>query len=393
MAQHRLRPSSVLHDLPGARFYLTSGAAIYLSDRRTEDLVLQCAANTISEGLMFHTVTQLAIKLKKRVVHLTAEDFLEDALSFPIYCHWTRQCRPISQLTRRVEAFLIHIIERGVSLPANSRILHTSPHHDDVMLAYHEAFDFLFKYDTNFFCYVTSGFNSCPDQYIERVLRRVDLKSDHDIKHYLTPLLEENAADHVTESADSITSMNAEEAVSVEQEEEKKSDLDQLESSKLVSFDGLRGVQSVNGRSSRKMTLDKILDVFKRGYNLQRDSLIEEAETLLVLRRMRQCYGIQTVDRFIAVIRYHLNEYFPSKLVGAQDTEKVKFLKGLVRESECDRMWALNGIDPKTNVFHLRSKFYTGEYFQPLPDQKKDAQPMFGALCSILTLYILISIK
>jgi len=142
-------------------------------------------------------------------------------------------------------------------------------------------------------------------------------------------------------------------------------------------LDAMSSIAKSKSMGERVLTLGKILDIFKRGYNLQRDSLIEEAETLLVLRRMRQCYGIQSVDRFMSIIRYHLNEYFPSKLVGAQDTEKVKFLKGLVRESECDRMWALNGIDPKTNVFHLRSKFYTGEYFQPLPDQKKDAQPMF----------------
>eukprot|EP00483_Globobulimina_turgida_P000657 UN00657 len=125
------------------------------------------------------------------------------------------------------------------------------------------------------------------------------------------------------------------------------------------------------------MRLGGILDIFEKGFSLERDSLVEEADTLLVLRRMRQVYKITSVDRFKSIIKYHLNEYFPGKLVGGTDNEKVKFFKGLVRESECDRMWALNGINPKKNVFHLRSKFYTGEYFQPLPDQVKDAQPMF----------------
>jgi len=374
MPQHRLRPSSVLHALPGARFYLTSGAAIYLSDRRTEDLVLQCAAHTVSEEVMFHTVTVLAVKLKKRVVHLTADDFLTDDLAFPVYCHWTRQCRPISALTAKVEAFLISIIERGVSLPADCRILHTSPHHDDVMLAYHEAMDFLFKFNRNFFCYVTSGFNSCPDAYIERVLRRVDLKSDAALKKYIEPLLAANARSEATPNAEHLGDDEDDD----EEEEEEKGAAVELAASatSATSAGSVTSAQSAGG-GPREMPLSKILDIFKRGYNLQRDSLIEDAETLLVLRRLRQCYGIETVERFTAIIRYHLNEYFPSKLVGAVDSEKVKFLKGLVRESECDRMWALNGIDPKSNVFHLRSKFYTGEYFQPLPDQKKDAQPMF----------------
>ena len=360
LPQHRLRPSSVLHNLPGARFYLTTGASIYLTDRRTEDIELQCENNTISQKLIFHTVCKLAINLKKKVVQLTAEDFLSDTQAFPIYCYWTKQSKPICQLTQSVEKFLINLIERGVSLPANVRILHTSPHHDDIMLAYHEIMQFLFKYNTNFFTYVTSGFNSCPDKYIIRVLRRINLKSPQDVKYYLKSLLDEEY--HEDESN--------------ENKSDEKQQEETNEQNGIIS-NAENNDDEVVIKKTHKMTLEKILDIFKRGYNLQRDALVEEAETLLVLRRMKQVYKINKIDRFISIIKYHLNEYFPSKLVGQTDNEKVKFFKGLVRESECDRMWALNGINPKTNVFHLRSKFYTGEYFQPLPDQKKDAQPMF----------------
>lgn len=376
LPQHRLRPSSVLHDLPGARYYLTSGSSIYLTDRRTEDIALDCEKKTISEKLMFHTICKLAINLKKRVVELTAEDFLSDSQAFPIYCYWTKQSQPISALTQKVEKFLINLIERGVSLPANVRILHTSPHHDDIMLAYHEIMDFLFKYSTNYFTYVTSGFNSCPDKYVIRVLRRINLKSEQDIKYYLESLLDDDCDDvkqeekEHEEEKDTDTMQNGgkpEESIIINNAEDILSDNDQHH-----NID-----HHIHWEKTKKMSLERILDIFKRGYNLQRDSLVDEAETLLVLRRMKQVYGITKVDRFKAIIKYHLNEYFPSKLVGQQDNEKVKFFKGLIRESECDRMWALNGINPKTNVFHLRSKFYTGEYFQPLPDQKKDAQPMF----------------
>merc|ERR1712228_256082 len=345
LPQHRLRPSSVLHDLPGARFYLTSGSSIYLNDRRTEDIEKLCSENTIPEKLIFHTVCKLAIKLKKRIVHLTATDFLEDSQAFCIYVYWTKKSLPICDLTKKVEVFLIHLIERGVSLPANIRILHTSPHHDDIMLAYHEIMEFLTKYNTNYFTYVTSGFNSCPDKYIIDVLRRINLKSDKEIKYFLESLLDGNGIEECEENED---------------EEKKKEE-----------------VKIAEGKNNKIMNLEKIMDIFKRGVNTERDSLITEAETFLVLRRLKQTYKINKIDRFISIIKYHLNEYFPSKQIGQIDNEKVKFFKGLVRESECDRMWALNGINPKTHVFHLRSKFYTGEHFQPLPDQKKDAQPMF----------------
>eukprot|EP01084_Bolivina_argentea_P131731 232485_1 len=191
LAQNRERPASVLHNLPGARFYLTTGASIYLTDRRTEDIKLKCENNTISQKLIYHTVSKLAIKLKKRVVHLTADDFLSDSQTFPIYCYWIKKSLPISNLCKKVENFLISIIERGISLPANMKILHTSPHHDDIMLAYYEIMNFLFKYNINYFTYVTSGFNSCPDKYILDVLKRINVNNNNQIKYYLQSLLDE----------------------------------------------------------------------------------------------------------------------------------------------------------------------------------------------------------
>ena len=39
-------------------------------------------------------------------------------------------------------------------------------------------------------------------------------------------------------------------------------------------------------------------------------------------------------------------------------------------------MWYLLGIQPKSNVFHLRSQFYTGDFFNPMPTIEKDCEPM-----------------
>jgi len=99
---------------------------------------------------------------------------------------------------------------------------------------------------------------------------------------------------------------------------------------------------------------------------------------LLILRRLRQTYAVETVKDMISTIKYLLSEYFPKKESGAKDYTQVQIWKGSIRESECDRMWALQNIVPQTHVLHLRSKFYTGDFFNPMPTIKEDAAPMLS---------------
>jgi len=61
-----------------------------------------------------------------------------------------------------------------------------------------------------------------------------------------------------------------------------------------------------------------------------------------------------------------------------KDEHSMQIIKGAIRESECDRMWALQDIEPKTNVFHLRSAFYTGDFFNPMPTINEDCKPMLN---------------
>jgi glucosamine-6-phosphate deaminase len=50
-----------------------------------------------------------------------------------------------------------------------------------------------------------------------------------------------------------------------------------------------------------------------------------------------------------------------------------------MRESEVDRVWALSRM-PMNRVHHLRSKFYTDDFFAPTPTLEHDAQPMVDLL-------------
>jgi glucosamine-6-phosphate deaminase len=61
-------------------------------------------------------------------------------------------------------------INRGLTLPKGAKILHTSPHHDDEMLAYFPMLPELLKRNENIFLYITSGFNSVTDHFILKAL-------------------------------------------------------------------------------------------------------------------------------------------------------------------------------------------------------------------------------
>ncbi|CAE7449066.1 unnamed protein product, partial [Symbiodinium microadriaticum] len=46
-----------------------------------------------------------------------------------------------------------------------------------------------------------------------------------------------------------------------------------------------------------------------------------------------------------------------------------------MRETEVDRVWALSRM-PMNRIHHLRSKFYTDDFFTPMPSLEDDAIPM-----------------
>jgi len=313
LSKNHERPASVLQGRHGARFYLTPGSSMLLSDRRLEDLKKQCMQKSVKQEDLFQTVCDLALQVEKQILHLTAEHFVSNPKAKHVYTYWVKQRLPLSSLLKKVHDFLILSLDRGLSLPAGENILHTSPHHDDIMLAYHEITNFLFKHNQNYIAYITSGFNSVSDTYVTEVLGRVDFSIKRDIDSIVDPA----------------------------------------------------------------MTWDysRILEIFRQGYMQSNYSQIEHAETILVLQRVREVWDCKNADDLQKRVSTLLQEYFPNKHLGQHDSEKVKIFKGAIRESECDRMWALQNI-PTSDIFHTRSKFYTGDFFNPMPTIKEDAVPM-----------------
>jgi len=54
-------------------------------------------------------------------------------------------------------------------------------------------------------------------------------------------------------------------------------------------------------------------------------------------------------------------------------------LKGFLRETETDRYWYCMGVHPD-RISHLRSKFYTDDFFTPLPTLEDDCMPLVRIL-------------
>lgn len=206
-------------------------------------------------------------------------------------------------------------LNRGLSLPAGQRILHTSPHHDDIMLAYHEITDFLFQYNMNYIVYITSGFNSVSDSYVKSVLERLNWTDKESLEKIIRPSIE--------------------------------------------------------------CKLEIVLKRFKEAYYKYSTIQMQNIETILVLRNLKQTWNCNTFEDLQKQIGCLLQNYFPQKYLGQIDSEDVKTFKGSIRESECDRMWALQDV-PQKNIFHSRSKFYTGDFFNPMPTINEDAKPMLS---------------
>lgn len=82
---------------------------------------------------------------------------------------------------------LIRLIEKGRNLPQNKTILHTSPHHDDIMLAYYPILKDLIAHNKNIFACFTSGYNSVTDNFITKTLNFI---SDSDLPKYFSPIFE-----------------------------------------------------------------------------------------------------------------------------------------------------------------------------------------------------------
>ena len=155
-----------MQEFARVRIFAAAGAANALTERKLEDIETQKITATIVDEVIF----DIALEHEKAIAALTADEIAND----PRGAILVRRLKadPGELQGEALERLKAKIVSQK-ELPDGKRILHTGPHHDDVMLAYYGLLPNILGRNGNIFVYLTSGFNSVPDDYMTRILKRV----------------------------------------------------------------------------------------------------------------------------------------------------------------------------------------------------------------------------
>ena len=213
-------------------------------------------------------------------------------------------------------------IERGLKMPENAVILHTSPHHDDVELAYFPLLHHLVrsKRIQNHFAYCTSGYTSVTSDYLLSVYR------------------------------DLLRRINPQEAAL--REENMSSVFSSTYQEDLTLY--LRGVASLNSPVQH----------FAVARRMARKWLIEQ--------------GLKTLEELQTFVEAEVRQLEVME-TGRREPSTFHTAKGWLREMEAELVWAHFGIG-SDHVSHLRLPFYSDDIFPHYPDSEKDVKPIFNLL-------------
>ncbi len=153
-------PAGVLQKHSGTRFYLTHGAASHLRDRYLEDITKHSDLLKDTPAID-RILTHTARAVNKPIIKLTNQDLAQtddgEILATRKY--------DFSQLTHESHQRFTKKISS--TIPKNKSIVHTAPHHDDVMLSYHPIAVASLPHNQTHFAYVTSGFNAITNTYMQ----------------------------------------------------------------------------------------------------------------------------------------------------------------------------------------------------------------------------------
>jgi len=309
-------PASVLQNLAKARFYLTDGAALRLRERRLADMKSE---DPISEFSMERAIINLAVEKQKEVLKLNVDDYNGDAFGKYILEKTGLQ---VEAINKKIHDAVYNRFYHGIANVENQRILHTGPHHDDIMLGYLPYIVHLVRNVTNkhHFSVLTSGFTAVTNSYMLEIIENLK-------KHYSK---EEFKKRINTKYFD--TSF----------EEGRNRDVN-------LYLDGIAAKSLViKNEAQARRTLRNIIEIYGKG---DIESLNEKINELIV--------------------------YFQTQYPGKKDSPEVQKLKGMLREWEEEILWAHLGFH-SDEVSHLRLGFYQGEIFTENPEIDRDVLPVLN---------------
>ncbi|MCC5876866.1 MAG: glucosamine-6-phosphate deaminase, partial [Candidatus Sumerlaeia bacterium] len=307
-------PASVLHDLPNARFYLTGGATVRLIERRIDDIARM--ENLPEERIEMAAINR-AIASKKRLEQLSDSDAKGDR---EVEAILKRTGRSLSEISKWTRDKILEKIDRGMDDMSNQTILHTGPHHDDIMLGYMPYVMHLVRNSSNknYFNVLTSGFTAVTNSFLAEILQ--------DVVEFL------DAGAYNQDLRD--------------------------------------GAFFPENETARAEEVYRFLD----GIAARCEEMRRKAQARRMLFNLISIYDEDDFQNIKARITENLH-YLRTQYPGKKDVPIIQKIKGMQREYEEELIWGYVGTDPK-DVFHSRLGFYTGDIFTEQPTLERDVKPV-----------------
>ncbi|MDF1611786.1 glucosamine-6-phosphate deaminase [Stygiobacter electus] len=311
-------PATALQKLLNARFYLTHGAALRLSERRFVDVTKE---NPLTQQSIERAVINLVVDKHKKLTQLTKDDYKENKITnFILHNH----DKNVEEINSEIEQNIISRLDKGMQLVENEVFLHTAPHHDDIELAYQPYVTHLVRTPKNkhHFTYLTSGFTAVTNSFMLELMQNLMsfLNSGTFTKKF-----NENYFN--------------------------RANIDGKNRDVMQYLDGVAAhSRTLQNEALARRLLRNIMEVY-------------EEESLIYLK-----------DRVNELINYFKTQY-----PGKKDIAHVQKLKGMQREFESEIFWGYYGFSVE-DVSHLRLGFYQGDIFTELPEIDRDVYPILELL-------------
>ncbi|MFA6483486.1 MAG: hypothetical protein WCW62_12965, partial [Bacteroidales bacterium] len=344
-------PASVLQKLPNARFFLTEGAAKQLHDVKnryfcTGEWTVEKSIHTVLNYCQKHNIYAHKIEGSRLKAQGASEGTRHKAQDSSegrrIKAQGAREglrekLQESSEGALRVSrdsALLDHIpgvinevksrLARGLEPVENKMILHTGPHHDDIMLGLMPLVNRQLRWKGNkvHFAVATSGFTALSNRYlIERLSHTLRLMEHGEIQMLDYP--------------------------------------DFFTTGYLFKWD--KDVSHYLNKVGARDDEGKFRGLSHR-----------------IIRCMVKIWQITNRDQLARMITEVIRLLHHS-FDGEKNPSEIQQLKGMIREFEEELVWAHSGIQIK-DVHHLRLGFYKGDIFTEQPEEERDVKPILDLL-------------
>ena len=309
-------PATVLQKLKKSRFYVTNGAALRLRERRFAEMQKE---EKLSQFSIERAVINLAVEKQKPVTDLTADDYNSDRLCSLIL---SKTGEKFEEINSQIGRTALERFSKGIESFDNERILHTAPHHDDIMLGYMPYIVHLVRNASirHHFSILTSGFTAVTNSYMLEVMENLKnhLRNEDFVKRFDTKYFQPDFPE---------------------------------------------------GKN-------RDVNLYLDGIAAKSKTVKQEALARRTLRNLLECYGDNSLND-LAEITSELINYFKTQYPGKKDNLHVQKIKGMLREWEEEILWAHFGFNSES-VSHHRLGFYQGEIFTETPEIDRDVVPVLN---------------